>query len=105
MQIDITTFDIAVLHPELKFTAVFENGPANTEREKKRDIIYYLFFLMKYGEKNNNTLWFGEIVIKTIYKSLLRYTYFFLHKSGGYTWQFLNTKMGIKKGWCDYFWK
>lgn len=28
MQIDITTLDIAVLHPALKFTAVLENGPA-----------------------------------------------------------------------------
>lgn len=28
MQIAITMFDIAVLHPALKFTAVFENGPS-----------------------------------------------------------------------------
>ena len=29
MQIAITMFDIAVLHPALKLTAVFENGPAH----------------------------------------------------------------------------
>lgn len=27
MKTAITMFDIAVLHPALKFTAVFENGP------------------------------------------------------------------------------
>lgn len=37
MHIDITTFDIWLLHPELWFTAVFENGP-NQKKNKKKSL-------------------------------------------------------------------
>lgn len=62
MHIDITTFDIWLLHPELWFTAVFENGP-NQKKNKKITSSRCLRYICQYIKVKKITLLTIDILI------------------------------------------